>query len=168
MLRIKKKIIFLAYFIALPWLSVASSSWLTFAEVGPCWPVLWLLPWAIEEGPMASIYLALCFGLVLDGFMVGDVTQLPILILLGFWWGQLGRRGVLIEGSFNLALLAFLGSVLFGLSVWIQILFLNRELPQHLLNLWGIHIVLAQAIITGLLAPLVCSFLLLLRRRTLL
>jgi len=94
-------------------------------------------------------------GLLLDGLHVGHVTQLPALVLLGWWWGRLGRRGSPIERSFNLGLLAALGSLVLGGSFLLQWQF-QGVLPEG-----GLQLLAAQALITALLAPLVCSVLLL-------
>ncbi len=98
---------------------------------------------------------------------LGDVTQTPVLALLGFWWGQLARRGSPIDKSFSLGLLACVGSAIAGLGVWFQ--FWLIKLPNHgfIFNSWSVHTLLAQIIITGLIAPLICSWMLLLFRKNL-
>ena len=60
-----------------------------------------------------------------------------------------GRRGVPIERSYNLGLLALLGALLLGASVLLQ-LFWSGQLP---LVAAGLHTLVAQSLITGLLAP---------------
>ena len=60
-------------------------------------------------------------GLVLDGLGSGGLTQLPALVLLGWWWGRLGRRGRPIQRSLNLGLLAWIGAMVVGLSFWLQL-----------------------------------------------
>ena len=86
-------------------------------------------------------------------------TQIPALMALGFWWGRLGRSGTRIEGIFNLGLLAWLGTVIVGLSLWIQIVLIQSE--GILYKDWGLSTLLAQTIVTALLAPIICSWLLL-------
>ena len=82
---------------------------------------------------------------------------LPVLLFLGWWWGRIGRRGAPIERSFNLGLLALLGSALLGASLLLQLHGLgDLPLPQA-----GLLTLAAQSLITALLAPLVCSLLLL-------
>ena len=70
----------------------------------------------------------LCLGLVLDGLHLGQASEVPVLMLLGWWWGRIGRRGVPIERSYNLGLLALLGALLLGGSVLLQ-LFWSGQLP---------------------------------------
>jgi hypothetical protein len=99
--------------------------------------------------------------LVLDGLHLGLASEVPALMLLGWWWGRIGRRGVPIERSYNLGLLALLGALLLGGSVLVQ-LFWSGQLP---LVAAGLHTLVAQSLITGLLAPVLCSLLLLRWRR---
>jgi hypothetical protein len=79
----------------------------------------------------------------------------PVLLLLGWWWGRLGRLGAPIERSFSLGLLALLGSLALGGSLLLQFQ-LQGQGPQA-----GLHILLAQTLLTALLAPMICSLLLL-------
>ena len=140
-----------------PLLTLASPAFLKIAGAAPSWAVLWLLPWALVDGPASGAIAGLCLGLVLDGLHLGQASEVPVLILLGWWWGRIGRRGAPIERSFNLALLALLGTALVGISLLLQLHGLGA-LP---LPLAGWHTLAAQSLITALLAPLVCSLLLL-------
>jgi len=143
--------------LAVPLLSLASPAVLKIAGVAPSWAVLWLLPWALVDGAGSGAVAGAALGMVLDGLHVGGVSQVPVLTLLGWWWGRIGRRGVPIERSFSLGLLALLGTVLLGLSLMLQLSW-QGALP---LPLAGWHTLAAQSLITALLAPLVCSLLLL-------
>jgi hypothetical protein len=99
--------------------------------------------------------------LVLDGLHLGLASEVPVLMLLGWWWGRIGRRGVPIERSYNLGLLAVLGSLLLGASLLLQ-LYWAGQLP---LVEAGLHTLVAQSLLTGLLAPVLCSLVLLRWRR---
>jgi rod shape-determining protein MreD len=147
--------------LVVPLLTLASPAFLKIAGVAPSWAVLWLLPWALVDGPASGAIAGLCLGLVLDGLHLGLVSELPVLTLLGWWWGRIGRRGVPIERSYSLGLLALLGALLLGASVLLQ-LYWAGQLP---LVEAGLHTLVAQSLITGLLAPLLCSLLLLRWRR---
>ncbi len=147
--------------LVVPLLTLASPAFLKIAGVAPSWAVLWLLPWALVDGPASGAIAGLCLGLVLDGLHLGLVSELPVLTLLGWWWGRIGRRGVPIERSYSLGLLALLGALLLGASVLLQ-LYWAGQLP---LVEAGLHTLIAQSLITGLLAPLLCSLLLLRWRR---
>ncbi|WP_029626084.1 hypothetical protein [Synechococcus sp. CB0205] len=141
--------------LSVPSLTLLSPGWLSLDGISPSWAVLWLLPWALVDGPWSGACAGLALGLLLDGLHVGHLTQLPALVLLGWWWGLLGRRGSPIERSFNLGLLAALGSLVLGGSFLLQWRF-QGVLPEG-----GLQLLAAQALITALLAPLVCSVLLL-------
>lgn len=107
-----------------PLLVLASPAWLSLDGVGPCWAVLWLLPWALSDGPFSGACAGLALGLLLDAVYPGGVTQAPALLLLGWWWGRMGRRAPPIQRSFSLGLLALLGTALLGLTLMLQ---------------WGVH-----------------------------
>jgi rod shape-determining protein MreD len=141
--------------LAVPLLTLASPGFLKIAGVAPCWAVLWLLPWALVDGPRSGAIAGLALGLVLDALHLGEATEVPVLLLLGWWWGRLGRLGAPIERSFSLGLLALLGSLALGGSLLLQF-HVQGQWPQA-----GLHILLAQTLITALLAPMICSLLLL-------
>ena len=103
-----------------PLLVLASPGWLRLDGVAPCWAVLWLLPWALSDGPLSGAFAGLGLGLLLDALHPGGVTQVPALLLLGWWWGRMGRRAPPIQRSFSLGLLALLGTALLGLTLMLQ------------------------------------------------
>ena len=147
--------------LAVPLLTLASPALLKLGGVPPSWAVLWLLPWALVDGPVSGAVAGLALGLVLDGLHLGAASEVPALALLGWWWGRLGRRGVPIERSFSLGLLALLGTALLGVSLLLQ----QHALGALPLPLAGLHTLVAQSLITALLAPVLCSLLLLRWRR---
>jgi len=147
--------------LAVPLLTLASPALLKLGGVPPSWAVLWLLPWALVDGPVSGAVAGLALGLVLDGLHLGGASEVPALALLGWWWGRLGRRGVPIERSFSLGLLALLGTALLGASLLLQ----QQALGALPLPLAGLHTLVAQSLITALLAPVLCSLLLLRWRR---
>jgi rod shape-determining protein MreD len=150
--------------LAVPLLTLASPAFLKIAGVAPSWAVLWLLPWALVDGPASGAIAGLCLGLVLDGLHLGLASEVPVLMLLGWWWGRLGRRGRPIQRSLNLGLLAWIGSMALGLSLWLQ-LRLFQGLDAPLLQHWAWQLCLVQAVLTGLLAPMLASWQLLIWRR---
>ncbi len=165
MVRFQRRQAFIFCAFLVPFMTLAAPSWLTLSGIGPSWVVLWLLPWSLEYGPFSGALAGLYLGLVLDGISLDGATHIPVLIALGFWWGCIGRRGPLIDRSLILGLLALIGSVLVGLSLWVQIVFFQESALLNAFYMWGLRNMLAQAIITGLAAPVVCSWLLLLARR---
>ena len=106
MARLHRQPICVASALLVPFLVQASPGWLAIDGVGPAWSVLWLLPWALVDGPVSGALAGLAMGLVLDGLTLGGTTQVPVLLLLGWWWGRLGHRGVTIQRTLNLGLLA--------------------------------------------------------------
>ena len=148
-----------------PLLVLGSPEWLSMNGVGPAWVLLWLLPWALTDGPISGAFAGLALGLVLDGLSLEGVTQVPALLALGWWWGRLGRRGSQIQRSLNLGLLAWLGSVGLGLSVFLQVLIREGGTLDSFTQAWGWQTLWSQALITGLLAPMLVSLQLLFWRR---
>ena len=164
MARLHAQPICVASALAIPMLVLAQPAWLSLSGVGPSWAVLWLLPWALVDGPVSGSIAGAAIALVLDGLGVDGLTQLPALVLLGWWWGRLGRRGRPIQRSLNLGLLAWIGAMVVGVSLWLQ-LRLVQGLDAPLLQHWAWHLCLTQAVITGLLAPMLSSWQLLVWRR---
>ena len=160
MARLHRQPICVASALLVPLFQLVAPSWLVLDGVGPSWAMLWLLPWALVDGPVSGGIAGAALGLVLDGLSLGDSSQIPALVLMGWWWGRLGRRGQPIQRSLNIGLLAWIGTLVLGLSLWLQLLMLGSA--DALLQAWALHTTLAQALITGLLAPMVGSWQLLL------
>jgi len=163
MARLHRQPICVASALLVPLLQLLAPTWLSLDGVGPSWAVLWLLPWALVDGPVSGGIAGAALGLVLDGLGIGEISQVPALVLMGWWWGRIGRRGSPIQRSFNIGLLAWIGALVLGLSLWLQLQL--TELSAEVLQAWSLHTTLAQALMTGLLAPLVGSWQLLLWRR---
>ena len=163
--KYRSRIVVAASAMAVIVLNLASPTWFALMGIAPAWEVLWLLPFSLVNGPLNGCLAGLSLGLILDAMSLGGGTQAPALVFLGLWWGQLGRRGAPIDKSFGLGLLAWVGSCLVGIGIWLQFLF-SQVLDHPLLfNIWSFHTLFAQVIITSLLAPLICSWLLLMFRR---
>jgi rod shape-determining protein MreD len=142
-----------------PLLVLAAPTPLQLTGVPPSWAALWLLPWALVDGPFSGAAAGLGLGLILDGLHAGPISEVPALTLLGWWWGRLGRRTAPIERSFSLGLLALLGAALQGVLIWLQLLWWGET------NVAALHTLLAQTLLTGLLAPMLCSLQLLFWRQ---
>lgn len=168
--------------LVVPLLTLASPAWLRIAGVSPAWAPLWLLPWALVDGQLSGSVAGFCLGLLLDSLHPGPVSAIPALLLLGWWWGRLGYHGPPIERSFNLALLAMIGTLGLNLSLmaqwawrsWLGLRGLQGAPAARLalpgwhgsdLALAGVQVLLSQLLLTALLAPVFCSLLLLLFRR---
>ena len=149
--------------VTVPLLTLMAPHWLSLRGVSPCWAVLWLLPWSLEEGEAFGLLSGLSLGFVLDGISLGGATHIPALTFLGFWWGRMGRDGRSIDLIWNLGLLAWIGTMIFGITIWIQILFIQAFSSISWFNNWAFNTLLAQAVLTGLIAPMICSWILLLK-----
>jgi len=164
MARLHQQPICVASALLVPLLTLATPAWLTLSGVAPSWAILWLLPWALVDGPVSAVIAAVCVGLVLDGLSGSGLSQVPALMVLGWWWGRQGRRGRPIQRSLNLGLLAWLGTMVLDLSLWLQLRLL-QGLDAPLLQHWAWQVCLLQALLTGLLAPMLASWQLLIWRR---
>jgi len=163
MARLHRQPICVASALLVPLLQLLAPDWLSLDGVGPSWAVLWLLPWALVDGPVSGAVAGAALGLVLDGLSIGEISQVPALVLMGWWWGRIGRRGSPIQRSFNIGLLAWIGALVLGLSLWLQL-----QLTQSSAAFgqgWALDATLSQALMTGLLAPWVGSWQLLIWRR---
>ncbi|MEB3316804.1 MAG: rod shape-determining protein MreD [Cyanobacteriota bacterium] len=177
--------VFAASLLLVPLVGLAAPSWLTLAGVPPCWPVLWLLPWALVDGRRSALLLALVLGLLMDSQHPGLVSWIPGLLLLARWWGPLCARRPAIERPLSLGLLALGGTAMLNLTLMLQWLAWGWRFPLDRadhpapdpgllaqagwtwqdLTTAGPHLLVAQTLLTALLAPLVCSLLLLLWKR---
>tara|TARA_Y100001968_G_C19167480_1_gene623965 strand:+ start:192 stop:704 length:513 start_codon:yes stop_codon:yes gene_type:complete len=161
-MRFKHEIlIFFVSSFCVPSLFLISPQWLTLHGVPPCWPILWLLPWSLNKGKLFGLVSGFCLGCLMDGLSAGVPSQIPLLMLLGFWWGQIGTQGQSVQLIFNLALLAHIGSIFYGLSLWAQNLFIHNSLYSSWFHAWSFSTLLFQSILTGLIAPILCSLVLL-------
>jgi hypothetical protein len=168
--------------LVVPLITLASPAWLRIYGIPPAWAPLWLLPWALVDGQLSGSVAGLCLGLLLDSLHPGPVSAIPALLLLGWWWGRLGDQGPPIERSFNLALLAMIGTLGLNLSLmaqwawrsWFGLRGLQESAAARLalpgwhgsdLALAGVQVLLSQLLLAALLAPVICSLLLLLFRR---
>ncbi len=159
---IRRKGIFLVICSGLivPLLTYVSPGWLAISGIAPSWGILWLMPWALEAGPWAGVIAGLCLALALDSLTIGLPSHLPSLVLLGFIWGRLGSRITPIQGSLNFGFIALLGTFLSGLIFWLQVSLYQKDAINSLVNAWSIHTILAETIMTALIAPIISTWLL--------
>lgn len=165
MVRLHRQPICVASALIVPLLTLSNPAWLGVMGVGPAWSVLWLLPWALVDGPVSGGIAGVALGLVLDGLTLGGPSQVPALLLLGWWWGRLGRRAPPIQRSLNLGLLSWIGSVGLGLSLILQFWIQSGGTLDPWMRGWGLQTLWSQALITALLAPMLVSIQLLFWRR---
>ena len=136
-------------------------NWLGFLGAQPYWPLFWLLPWSIINGPINGLIFGLFLGLILDSLTLdSNFTQIPGLILCGFWFGRVKLHSNVLVEHFSYGLICSFGSFLCGTIYFLQIFFINFSESSFLLFIPSVQNILAEVFLTGFLAPLFCSQLL--------
>ena len=149
------------FFIFIPIIFLWHPSWLGFLGIQPYWPLLWLLPWSMINGSISGLLFGLFLGLILDSLTLeSDFTQIPGLVLCGFWFGRIKLHNDFLIGHFRYGLICSIGSFLCGTLYFLQILFKNFSDSTFLLFIPSIQNILAEVFLTGFFAPLICSKLL--------
>ncbi len=162
-----KKHFSLISFLFIPIVYFWDPNWLAFLGVQPYWPLFWLLPWSIIYGSIDGLIVGLCLGLILDSISPeSSFTQIPGLVLCGIWFGKLSFSSNFILGHFRYGLICSIASFLCGSLYFFQILIGNLSDISILLYFPTIKNIFAQVFITGLFAPLLCSLLLRLFKRS--
>ncbi len=148
-------------FIIIPIIFLWHPNWLGFLGVQPYWPLFWLLPWSMINGSINGLIFGLFLGLILDSLTINsDFTQIPGLIICGFWFGKIKLHSGNLVGHFRYGLICSLGSFLCGTIYFLQILLKNFLNSNFLLFIPSIQNILAEVFLTGIFAPLICSQLL--------
>ena len=96
---------------------------------------------SLLNAPKSSLFLA-------------EEEEKAVLFCLGYWWGCLGWKCKYLEKSFVLGILILSGSFLSGFSIWLQQIF---QVHGSFFNVWALQNVLSGSIVSGLIAPLLCS-----------
>ena len=162
-----KKKISLISFVFIPLVYFWNPNWLGFLGIQPYWPLFWLLPWSMIHGSFNGLITGLFLGLTLDSISPdSSFTQIPGLILCGIWFGKLSICSNLLISHFRYGLICSIGSLLCGTLYFSQILIKN--LSDNTIYFYSLSIknIFAQIFITGLLAPLVCSWLFILFKKS--
>ena len=120
---------------------------------------------SLVDGPISGALAGAALGLVLDGLTLDGLTLVPALLGLGWWWGRIGRRASPVQRSFNLGLLALLGTAMLGLTLLLQLLIAGGGVLEPSLWAWGLHTLTCQTLVTGVLAPMLVSLQMLFWRR---
>ena len=161
-----RHLLFFLTSICLPFVTLISPNWLKIYGVAPCWPIFWLLPFSLKNGPVRGVFAGTFLGLLMDSFTMGGASFIPSFVILSALWGRYGLQKKKIELSLNLGLMAIFGTTLVSFSIWIQKIFFQSFLIDKLFNDWAMHTLVAEVTITGLLAPILCSWLLLPYKKT--
>ena len=155
-----KLLIFFNLF-CLPALVIMSPDWLKINGVTPCWPVIFLLPFSLNNTPFRAVIAGVLLGIFIDSFTISDVSYIPSLFLLSVIWSIYGLHNKKIELFLNIGLMAIFGTAFVGLSIWVQKIILYRILRNNWFHSWSIYVLISEVIITGLVAPFFSSWLLL-------
>ena len=156
----KKKLSYIS-FIFIPIVYLWDPNWLGFLGIQPYWPLFWLLPWSILYGSFNGAIAGLFLGLTLDSISPdSSFTQIPGLVLCGLWFGKFSNCRNTLAALFRYGLVCSIGSFLCGSLYFSQVLIKNFSNNNISLYFPGIRNIFAQVFITGLLAPLLCTWLL--------
>ena len=150
-------------FFLIPLLFLWNPAFFSFMGSQPYWPIFWLLPWAVINGPLETILVGLLLGLFLDAINNDNITEIPGLVICGFWFGRVGIVNKFDFTPLKYGLTASIGSLICGVIYFCQIL-LGLIFKNNYLWLFqfGIKNIFSQVLLTGLLAPIFCSWLYLL------
>ena len=154
-----KLLIFLNLF-CLPALVIISPDWLKINGVTPCWPVIFLLPFSLNNSPFRALIAGVLLGIFMDSFTISDVSYIPSLFFLSVVWSAYGLHNKKIELFLNIGLMAIFGTAVVGLSIWMQKIILYVSLRNNWFHSWSIYVLISEIIITGLVAPFFSSWLL--------
>jgi len=146
-------------FLLIPLLIFWNPSLLSLMGYQAYWPIFWLLPWALINGPFKSLLIGFLLGFILDTINADLYTQIPGLMICGFWFGKVGSLNYFHSTPLQFGLTAAIGSLICSLIYFFQIvvnLFLN-ESPVWLFS-YGVQNIFAQVLLTGLLAPVFCKW----------
>ena len=136
-------------FLLIPLLSLWNPIWFAVMGVQPYWPIFWLLPWSILNGPINGLIIGFIIGTILDSINNDIYTQVPGLLICGFWFGKLGN----LKYRYQYGLLASLGSLICGLIYFLQLILNNYQKNPDWLFSFGLKNIFGQILLTGLFAP---------------
>ncbi len=146
-------------FLLIPLVIFWNPSWLSLMGHQAYWPIFWLLPWALIHGPIKSMLMGFVLGFILDTINADLYTQIPGLILCGFWFGKVGRINQFNYTPLQFGLTAAIGSLTCGVIYFSQIIIkLLLDNSPLLLFSYGVQTIFAQVLLTSLLAPVFCKW----------
>tara|TARA_Y100001968_G_scaffold135604_1_gene123696 strand:+ start:140 stop:640 length:501 start_codon:yes stop_codon:yes gene_type:complete len=160
MARHNKKLLIFLTIIFLPSCILGSPDWLKINGIAPCWPVVWLLPFSLNNNRWNSSIAAILLGIFLDSFTISDATYIPSLLFLTILWNRYGFHNKKIDSFFSVGLMSMLGTALVGISIWIQKIIFYSTLRNNWFHSWSIYVLISEILITGLVAPFFSSWLL--------
>ena len=153
-------------FLLIPLLIFWNPSLLSLMGYQAYWPIFWLLPCALINGPFKSLLIGFLLGFILDIINADLYTQIPGLMICGFWFGKVGSLNDFNITPIRLGLTAAIGSLICSVIYFCQIVvnLLFNETPVWLFT-YAVQNIFAQVFLTGLLAPIFCKWLYILFRK---
>ena len=160
MIRKNKKILILFTVVCLPLVIISSPEWFKINGISPCWPVIFLLPFSLKNNPFRSAFISILLGIFIDSFTLSDASYIPSLLIFSLVCSQYGLNKKKIDLFLNIGLISMFGTALVGISIWVQKIILYSILRNNWFHSWSIYVVIAEVIITGLVAPFFSTWLL--------
>tara|TARA_Y100000589_G_C26889223_1_gene521349 strand:+ start:85 stop:591 length:507 start_codon:yes stop_codon:yes gene_type:complete len=147
-------------FLIIPIVIFWNPPWFSLMGSQAYWPIFWLLPWSLINGPFKSMVLGFILGFILDSINVDTYSQIPGLMICGFWFGKIGLLNRFNKTSLHYGLAAAIGSLLCGIIYFSQMVIshLLENIPLWLFS-YGIKNIFSQVLLTGLMAPVFCKWL---------
>ena len=147
-------------FLVIPLVFFWNPSWLSLMGYQAYWPIFWLLPLALIHGPLKSMLLGFLLGFILDTINADFYTQIPGLMICGFWFGKVGSLYQFNNSPLKFGLTAAIGSLICGVIYFFQIVvhLIIKNSPLWIYS-YGIQNIFAQVFLTSLLAPVFCKWL---------
>ena len=140
-------------FVLIPLLALWNPICFSLMEVQPYWPIFWLLPWSILNGSINGLIIGFIIGIILDSLNNDIFTQVPGLLICGFWFGQLGE----LKNRYQYGLVASLGSLICGSLYFFQLILFNYQNNPIWLLSFGLKNIFGQILLTGLFAPVLST-----------
>tara|TARA_Y100001933_G_scaffold206588_1_gene209502 strand:+ start:116 stop:634 length:519 start_codon:yes stop_codon:yes gene_type:complete len=147
-------------FLLMPIVIFWNPPWLSLMGYQAYWPIFWLLPWALIHGPIKSMLLGFFLGFILDTIHADLFTQIPGLMICGFWFGKVGSLNQFNNSPLQFGLTSAIGSLICSGTYFFQIVIklLLENSPLWLFS-YGVQNIFAQVFLTSLLAPVFCKWL---------
>ena len=147
-------------FLIIPFLIVWNPPWLSLMGFQAYWPIFWLVPWSLIHGSFNAMLTGFLLGFILDTVNADLYTQIPGLMICGFWFGKVGNLNQFKNTPLQFGLIAAIGSLICGLIYFAQMVVHLLWTNSHLwLFSYGVQNIFAQVLLTGLLAPVFCKWL---------
>ena len=147
-------------FVLIPLVIFWNPSWLSLMGYQAYWPIFWVLPWALIHGPYKAMLFGFLLGFTLDTINADLYTQIPGLMICGFWFGKVGSLNRFNNGPIQFGLTAAVGTLICGVIYFCQMVvrLLLDNSPLWIFS-YAVQNIFAQVFLTGLLAPVFCRWL---------